>query len=140
MSKCEVIAIYSVKYSDNVKFSEPIIYLNEKNISNIKKVFWDMNSINSKIVYEERESETLSDGSYITIFQPKTVLYISINSKTKESLMDEYGFSESQKKQVNELLDKKYNSLWNSLLYGSLISNDFVNIDMQEIGKIHGEK
>ena len=101
MSKCEVIAIYSVKYSDNVKFSEPIIYLNEKNISNIKKVFWDMNSINSKIVYEERESETLSDGSYIKIFQPKTVLYISINSKTKESLMDEYGFSESQKKQVN---------------------------------------
>ncbi len=140
MSKCEVIAIYSVKYSDNVKFSEPIIYLNEKNISNIKKVFWDMNSINSKIVYEERESETLSDGSYITIFQPKTVLYISINSKTKESLMDEYGFSESQKKQVNELLDKKYNSLWNSLLYGSLISNDFVNIAMQEIGNIHGEK
>ena len=45
MSKCEVIAIYSVKYSDNVKFSEPIIYLNEKNISNIKKVFWDMKKI-----------------------------------------------------------------------------------------------
>lgn len=136
----EVIAIYSVKYSNNAESPEPIIYLNERNISNIKKVFWDMNSINSKIVYEERESETLSDGSYITIFQPKTVLYININSKTKESLMDEYGFSELQKKQVNELLDKKYNSLWNNLLYGTLISNDFVNIAMQEIGNIHGEK
>lgn len=76
MSKCEVIAIYSVKYSDNVESAGPIIYLNERNISNIKKVFWDMNSINSKIVYEDRESETLSDGSYITIFQPKTVLLI----------------------------------------------------------------
>lgn len=78
--------------------------------------------------------------SYGTVFQPKTVLYIGINSKTKESLMDEYGFSELQKKQVNELLDKKYNSLWNNLLYGSLISNDFINIAMQEIGNINGEK
>ena len=39
MSKCEVIAIYSVKYSDNVESAGPIIYLNERNISNIKKVF-----------------------------------------------------------------------------------------------------
>lgn len=54
--------------------------------------------------------------------------------------MDEYGFSELKKKQVNELLDKKYNSLWNNLLYGTLINNDFVNIAMQEIGNIHGEK
>lgn len=106
----EVIAIYSVKYSAS-ESPETILYLNEDNISKIKKVFWDMNIITTKTIYEEKESETLSEGSYVTTLQPKNILYITINNKSKEELMSEYLFTEDQENQVNELLDQKYNLL-----------------------------
>ncbi len=135
----EVIAIYSVKYEGS-EVSEPILYLNEDNISKLKKVFWDMNTITSIIVNEEWESETLSNGNYITTLQPKKVLHITVNTKSKDSLMEEYHFTSNQKKQVNELLDSKYNSLWNNLLYGTINNDVIVNIAIQEVGNVHGEK
>lgn len=137
----EVISLYSVGY-DNSYSNNPVMYLDEDNISKIKQIFWDMNNITYKIVLEEKESETLSDGDYITTLQQKKVLHIKVNQKNIQDYMEEMNFSNNQKQQVLDLLNQKNDDLWNNLLYGSYDTNNInlVNIAKQELGNINGDK
>ncbi len=123
----EVIAVYSVKYSENGKYNISVI--DEKNEKNIKDMFWEFNKINystNKITDE--------DGTY------KTILKIKITSKTKEEVMKEQRFNEKDIESVNQLLSKEYDSLWRNLIYGSLSGNkQIVEIAKQQVGNVGGE-
>ena len=55
----------------------------------------------------------------------KSVLYITVESKDLDTMMNRYNFNEAQRKQVAELLDPKYDDLWMQLLYGTA-GGDFV--------------
>lgn len=123
----EVIAIYSVKYSEDGKYNITII--DEGNENKVKKTFWDFNEIQSSIT-EEKNSED----------EIKKVLKIKIVSKSKEDIMNKYNFNDSKKNEVNELLSKQYDSLWRNLIYGSLEGNkQIVEIAKQQVGNIGGE-
>lgn len=67
----EVIAVYSVKYSEDGKYNITII--DEGNEKKIKSVFWDFNEIQSST-----RTEKISDD------EMKTILSIKIVSKSKE--------------------------------------------------------
>lgn len=84
------------------------LWENEDNISRLKNVFWNTNTIEYKINRECDED-----------LKCKNVLHIDINSKSKEDLMNYYQLNDNQKLQVNELLDSKYDDLWNNLIYGN---------------------
>ena len=101
----EIIAIYSVKYSD---LNSIPFYLNEDNISKIKNVFWRANTIQYKINRE-------CDDKLIC----KNILYINIVSKDLNELIDIYHLDNKQRNQVMELIDTKYDDLWNNLIYGN---------------------
>ena len=103
----EILSIYSVKYN-NSENNSIVFYLNEDNISKVKDVFWNANNIEYKINRECDED-----------FKCKNVLHININSKSKEELINIYHLNDIQKEQVNELLDSKYDDLWNNLIYGN---------------------
>lgn len=47
------------------------------------------------------------------------MLHIDISSKSKEKLINLYHLDNKQKEQVNELLNSKYDDLWNNLIYGN---------------------
>lgn len=132
----EVIAVYSVKYSNNKETDDSSIamYLNEKNISKLRDIFYDFNTIKID-VRNEKVDETVEDEndkkidlntgiqnplqSTKTETKNKKIVYINVESKTLEQIIKQYNFNEEQKEQVKELLDKQYDELWLSLLYGS---------------------
>lgn len=123
----EVIAVYSVKYSEDGKYNITII--DEGNEKKIKNVFWDFNEIQSST-----RTERISDD------ETKTILSIKIVSKSKEEIMNKYHFKEKDINQVNELLSKQYDSLWRNLIYGSLEGNhQIVEIAKQQVGNVGGE-
>lgn len=103
----EIIAVYSVKYN-NSENNSIVFYINEDNISKLKSVFWNTNNIEYKINRECDEE-----------LKCKNILHININSRSKDDLMNYYQLNDNQKQQVNELLDSKYDDLWNNLIYGN---------------------
>lgn len=132
----EVIAVYSVKHSnDNSEDSSIVMYLNEKNISKLRTVFYDFNTIKIDIktenveenVEEENNENNLSfDNNFQTPIisnktetKTKTIIYVNVESKSLEQIMSQYKFSDEQKSQVRELLSEDYDELWLNLLYGN---------------------
>lgn len=116
----EVIAVYSVKYSNNSSDNSVVMYLNDDNVGKLKRIFYDFNTIKTEVKREqvqEKYDDYLKGEQTRTII--KTILHIKIESKTLEEIEKKYSFTEEQKKQVNELLDEQYDDLWISLLYGS---------------------
>lgn len=137
----EVIAIYSVRYSEDPSNAEPILYLNESNVNRLKNIFWDMNKYTAmtKMVQKEEVFKD-SSGREFPRTVMKQVLEINVTQESKENIMRRYGFTEEQKNQVNELLSNKYNDLWISLLYGNSSNTAIVNVALQEVGYTHGDK
>lgn len=132
----EVIAVYSVKHSnDNSEDSSIVMYLNEKNISKLRTVFYDFNTIKIDIKTENveenvEEENNENNSSFDNNFQTpiisnktetktKTIIYINVESKSLEQIMSQYKFSDEQKSQVRELLSEDYDELWLNLLYGN---------------------
>lgn len=122
----EVIAIYTIKYSDNNNIT---YLLDEKNVMYLKQIFWSMNTIRSEL--EQFNSENLL---------LKNRLHIYFESKSKEQMMDELNFTEEMKKEVNNLLASEYDLLWKNLIYGSTSNSQIVNIALEQVGNIGGEK
>lgn len=120
----EILAIYTVKtYSDPNNPSEVVTMTDEK-IQEITTIFNDMVSITFSIRTEETKQEvekTLINGDPITITETVTenILEITTTQKTGIEIAEQYGFSDEQKAQLNELLSEQYRSMWNSLLNGT---------------------
>lgn len=130
----EVIAVYSVKYSNDKENADVIVYINEKNINNIRNVFNDFN----KVTISKASSNGYvisNDGSFninsppstqVTPEEGKTIIYVTIHSKSLDDIMNQYRFTDEQKKNTRELLSDKYSELWAQLLYGTNFG-DFIN-------------
>lgn len=102
--------LFDSKYLREYKaLMQQIDDLNEKYI---KVIFQKFNSIQYST-----EKVSTEDGKY------KTILKIKITSKSKEEVMKDLGFSQTEIASVNELLSDKYDSLWRNLKYGSLNGN-----------------
>lgn len=121
----DVLLVYTAKQSEGNNKNDVItIDNNKKQI--IKQIFWDMNEITSEVKQEEVE------GSYVNTElsptkQSKRVLYVYIKNKSVEDMERQYMFNYNQIKQINELNDKKYESLWNGAIYGSHDSGEYVS-------------
>lgn len=55
-------------------------------------------------------------------------------------MMEELNFTEGMKKEVNNLLASDYDSLWKNLIYGSGSNSQAVNIALDQLGNVGGEK
>lgn len=122
MSKWEeLLAIYASKLS-NGQMKYDVITLDESKVKTLKDLFWQMNSITFSV----------SD---------KKMLTIKISSKSLEEMMNLNNFTKEQRIQVNELLDKKFSSIWTDVIYGKSVGNkDIVKLAEKQIGNIGGQK
>lgn len=128
----EVIAVYSVKYANDKENADIIMYINEKNIKNIRTVFNDFNKVSISKSSSNGYLIT-NDGSFIQspntqteTEDGKTIIHVIIQSKSLDDVMNQYSFTDEQKKNTKELLSDKYSDLWTQLLYGSNFG-DFIN-------------
>lgn len=130
----EVIAVYSVKNNKNNETDDTsiVMYLNDKNVLKLKNIFYDFNTIKVE-TKEEIVEEEVEDDKKIE-FDPnsqqsleikkteqkrKKIVYLNVESKSLDQVMSQYKFNDEQKEQVRELLDKQYDELWLSLIYGN---------------------
>lgn len=102
----DILILYTVKQSELDNNSYMAI-LDDNKINEIKKIFWDMNSITSEI-------KELEVG--------KKTLIINVNGKSLNDMINKYNLNSIERRKVNELNDTKYNSLWNNVISGSNLS------------------
>ena len=121
----DVLTVYTIKQSNGVNQQDVMtIDDNKKNV--IKQIFWDMNSLTSE-VKDEMVTEQGTNADEMPKQVQKKVLHIKINTKTLEQMKNDYHFSPAQNKQLAELTDDKYASLWNGVIYGATDSGEYVN-------------
>lgn len=122
-----ILSIYIAKMSNGDNKTEFLTF-NDNQAEILKKIFWEINEITYKKTEEIKDNKN------------STFIYITINSKSLEQIMQKYNFSFQQKKQIAELLSDKYNSLWMSLIYGTSNSNsNMVQIALSQVGNIGGQ-
>ena len=121
----DVLLIYTVKQSNGINQQEVITVDNTKKAL-IKQIFWDMNEITSEVKTEMVKSSSVNTTG-IEPDSQKKVLHIYIKSKTADEMKTKYNFNPAQLKQYNELSNKKYASLWNNAIFGSVDSGEYVN-------------
>lgn len=120
----DVIAVYSVKYSsDDSENAQVVMYLDDKNVSRLKTVFYDFNTITTEVRSEKNENQpsttTFNTSPVQSQNQGKTVLYVNVVSKSLDEIMNSYNFTDEQKEQIRELTSPEYDDMWSNLLYGS---------------------
>ena len=121
----DVLLIYTIKQSNGINQQEVITVDNTKKAL-IKQIFWDMNEITSEVKTETVKASSVNTSDN-TLDEQKRVLHIYVKSKTAEEMKTKYNFNPAQLKQYNELSDKRYASLWNNAIFGSVDSGEYVN-------------
>ena len=141
----EVLSVYAVKTATNDANGQEVASMDENKLGILKSVFWDMHSISSST---ETKTETVitetqdENGSIVetTTEVTRTYLYITVTHKTVDEMAAQYGFNESQKQQLAELLSTENASLWGDVLYGiSVGSNDIVEVARTQLGNVGGQ-
>lgn len=94
----EVIAIFAVKVAGTEdETAQDVVIIDEAKKEILKQVFWDMHSLSSYT-----ETTTSGEGEEAVT---ETVLYITINTKTKDDMIAEYGFTKNQQEALATLLE-----------------------------------
>ena len=120
----DILLIYTVKQSNGINQTE-VITVDDNKKKMIKDIFWEMNEVTSEVKTETVKKSAVNTSD-TTIDEQKRVLHIYIKSKTADEMKTKYMFNALQLKQYNELSDKKYASLWNNAIFGSVDSGEYV--------------
>lgn len=90
-----VLAVFATKVAgvedDTV---EDVVVITEDKKQKLKNVFWDMHEITSR-------TETVTNGE-----TSEKVIYITINTKTKDDMIAQYGFTRKQQEALDTLLEQ----------------------------------
>lgn len=142
----EVLATFAVKTTTDPESPLDVVALDASRQRLLKDIFWDMNSLDSRV--EEKEVVEImleEDGSGNLIEVSKTttinILYISLSHLSIEDISRVYGFSGKQVELLHQLMDEKHEPTWQSVLYGvgrGSGSDDLVEIAASQIGNVGG--
>jgi len=141
----EVLAVYAVKINTDPAKAQDVATMDESRKELLRSVFWDMNAVTyhtEKKTYTETTVTDDGNGNLIETEQTviKTILYITVSSKTATEMVEQYGFTTEQKAQLSELLSDEYADLWNAVMYGIHAgSEDIVAVAVSQIGNVGGE-
>ena len=105
----EVLAFYAVKQSFNGSNMNEVVTITQEKAEILRSVFWDMNQITSKTITESYTKTETGEISSVT------TLYIIVQMKSCEQMAMQYGFSDNQMVQLQELMKPEYDDLWNTL-------------------------
>lgn len=135
----DILAVYTVKVNGGENQNE-VVTLNEEKINMLKEIFWTMNNIS--YTTDEKSHEQLQIGWTSTdiVTVTETTLHITIESKTVDEMADLYNFTEEQRKQLAELTDEKYASMWASVIGNTSVGNtDIIDVAIRQLGNQGGE-
>lgn len=114
----DIIAVFAVKTAGADADATDVVTIDNERIELIRKVFWDMNTVNYRMETIEQEDST------------ETVLHITVTSKTAADMPDIYHFSKNQREALAEVLKPEYAQMLSELVgtYGGEIVLDEAQI------------
>ena len=88
----------------------------KKEYKRLEKVFWNVVDIDYRT---EKYTKTITkkdkDGNVTKKKVSRKRLIVEVTTKTREEANEEYDFSESELKQIEELLSGEHDELWDNL-------------------------
>jgi murein DD-endopeptidase MepM/ murein hydrolase activator NlpD len=115
----EVLAVYAVKVNTDPKNAMEVATLDDDKVEKLRGVLNDMVCLSHSTITETQERTALDDdGIETTETVTVTILIITLKQKSIDEMAEQYGFSQAQKDQLNELLSPEYADLWAALLGG----------------------
>lgn len=119
----DVLAVYSVKTTTDPASGMDVASIDAGKKAIIREIFWLMNTISSRTesrTVTEIHEATDSYGNVVTteVTVTKVYLIITVTHKTADEMADHYGFTDSQRAQLAELLSEENRGMWDAVLAG----------------------
>ncbi len=119
----DVLAVYSVKTTTDPSNATDVASIDAGKKVIIREIFWLMNTITSRTesrTVTEIHEATDSYGNVVTteVTVTKVYLIITVTHKTADEMADHYGFTDSQRAQLTELLSEENRDMWDAVLAG----------------------
>lgn len=120
----DVLSIYAVKVTTDPDNPMEIATVDENKKSILSNIFWDMNSIDSKVETKAETKETVTTDEYgneiITTDEIIVkVLTITISNKNADTMASAYSFNDKQKEYLAELMNDSNDKLWASIIFST---------------------
>lgn len=118
----EVLSVYAVKTTGDPNNPQEVVSMDENKKHILTDIFWEMNEITHSITSKTENVVTETDdgnGNIVktTESEGRTYLYIKVIHKSVDEMAEQYGFSDSQKEQLSELLSEDNKKMWSGVLY-----------------------
>ena len=135
----DVLSIYAVKTTTDPDNPMEIATVDENKKSILSNIFWDMNSIDSRVDTKSETKETVTtdeNGNEIITTDEITVkvLTITISNKNADTMASAYSFNDKQKEYLAELMSDSNDKLWASIIYGFNGNNNDIDIGSIDFG------
>lgn len=116
----DVLAIYAVKVSTDPTDGMDVATLDDAKVEKLRGILRDMVSLSYSTNTETRERIVVDDeGEESTEEVEIVILTITMTQKTADEAAAQYGFTQTQQDQLQELLSPEYADLWAALIGGS---------------------
>ena len=99
-----VLAVYAVKVSTDEEHGLDVITMDEEKLQLLREIFFDANKLEYELTTRTVDGERV------------TTLHISAQIKDAMQMADEYGFTDQQRKMLEELLKPDYDDIFLSLI------------------------
>ena len=118
----EVLSVYAVKTTGDPNNPQEVVSMDENKKQILTDIFWEMNEITHSITSKTENVVTETDdgnGNIVETAESEgiTYLYIKVIHKSVDEMAEQYGFSDSQKEQLSELLSEDNKKMWSGVLY-----------------------
>jgi cell wall-associated NlpC family hydrolase len=128
----DVLIAFAVKYNVTKDEAEQIAVLSDKQVEKLKKLYWDMNVINTTYETSSKEVEvTTTNGKGEKVAKTKivttTTKIITIDSLTAEDIGEIYGFDAVQNQMIAEMRQSGYGVLIASSNVKSFLTREEIN-------------
>lgn len=140
----EVLAVFAVRTTTDVNNPLDVITMDTQRQALLRQTFWDINSIDCHVTEREVTELVLKhddEGNPFEASETITVrtLYITLSHLTACEAASAYSFTSKQQDTLNELLSSSYDTMWQSVLYGTNgNSGDIVEVAVSQVGNYGG--
>lgn len=142
----EILAFYAVKETTDSRNPREVATIDSSKTELLKSIFWEMNEIYSSTETKTETQVFESDDGHGNIVETvetitRTYLFITVKHKTAWEMADIYYFNINQRGQLAELLEDKYNSMWEAVLHGfNTLNDEIVAVALSQVGYSGGQE
>lgn len=118
----EVLSVYAVKIAGDPNDPQEVVSMDENKKRVLTDIFWEMNEITHSTEAKTENVVTETDDGNGNIVETaesegRAYLYIKVIHKSVDEMATHHGFTNSQKRQLRELLSEENKRMWSDVLY-----------------------